>query len=148
MIHLSAFNISRCYFLNKRKLDHTVRSILKSAGVNDARLAIVFVSDREIRRLNLMYRKRNRATDVLSFSMREGRRLKKDASFLGDIVISTDRARKQAEKFGTSFKKEMYLYIIHGVLHLLGYDDERPSSRKKMRKKETQILNRLWEKVN
>ena len=148
MIRLSASNISRCYFLNKKKLDSIVRFVLKSLGVNDANISIVFVSDREIRHLNFLYRKKNVPTDVLSFSMREGKRIKRDSAILGDVVISVDRARRQAKRFNSTFKREIYLYIIHGILHLLGYDDEKASSRKKMQKKEIQILNSLWEKLN
>lgn len=156
MIRLSAINISRCYFLNKKKLETIVRFILKSVGVFDANLSIIFVTDSEIKRLNYLYRRRNRVTDVLSFSMHEGkpayakasadRRLKRELSTLGDIVISVDRARKQAKRFNSTFKKEMYLYIIHGILHLVGYGDEKPSAKKKMRRKETEILNSLWQK--
>ena len=148
MIRLSVSNISRCYFLTKKKLNDIVKFILKSVGVNDAKFSIVFSSDAEIKRLNYLYRRKNRSTDVLSFSMREGKRLKRDSSILGDIVISVDRAKKQAGRFNSTFKKETCLYIIHGILHLLGYEDGGPSSRKKMQRKEAQILNALWKKLN
>jgi probable rRNA maturation factor len=142
-MRLGVSNISRCYFLNKKKLEGIVKFILSRAGVKDANLSIVFATDREIKRLNSRYLGRDRATDVISFSMREGKRLKKDNSTLGDIVISVDRAKKQAERFGSTFKKEIYLYIIHGILHLLGYTDERPPERKRMQRKEAEILGGL-----
>lgn len=145
MIQLGVSNISRCRFLTKRKLEGIVKSVLGYAGIKDASLSIVFATDREIKRLNRLYLGKNRFTDVLSFSMREGKRLKKDSSILGDIVVSVDRARKQARRFDSTFEKEMYLYIIHGILHLLGYCDEAPSSRKRMRRKEEEILKALWE---
>lgn len=148
MIRLSVSNISRCYFLSRKKLSRIVRFIFKSVGVKDASLSIAFVTDPEIKRLNLLYRKRSKPTDVLAFSMREGRRLKRDSSILGDVAISLDRARKQARRFNSSFKKETYLYIIHGILHLLGYDDELPSPKKRMKKKENQVLERLWQDLN
>ncbi len=147
VIRLSVSNISKCWFLNKKKLKSIVRSVLKSVGINEANISLVFCSDREIRRLNFLYRGKDRPTDVLSFSMREGKRLKGDSSILGDVVISVDRARKQAKRFSSTFKREIYLYIIHGILHLLGYDDQSISSRKRMRRKEIQILNSLWEKL-
>ena len=146
MIRLSAVNVSRCYFLNKKKLRDTVKFVLNYVGISTANLSIVFVTDSEIKHLNYLYRKRNKPTDVLSFSMQEGRRLKGDSSILGDVVISVDRARKQARKFGSTFKREIFLYIIHGVLHLLGYDDEKPSSRRRMQRKEAEILEVLTEK--
>lgn len=133
-------NISRCGFLTRRRLEAIVKAVLKSFSINTCELSIVFATDKEIRRLNKIYLKRNTATDVLSFAMREGRRLAKDSCLLGDIVISVDRARAQAKVFGTSFEEEMRLYIIHGILHLLGYDDEEPAAVKKMRCKEQQLL--------
>jgi len=140
---LSITDISRCYFLNKKKLKDIVRFILKSIDIHDADLSIVFTTDRKIKRLNYLYRKKNRVTDVLSFSMQEGKRLKRDSSILGDIVISVERAKKQAKRFNSTFKNEIYLYLIHGILHLAGYGDENPSSRDRMRKKESKILNAL-----
>lgn len=158
MINLSVANISRCYFLNKKKLKEIVRFILKSVGVFEGNLSIVFTTDKEIKRLNYLYRKENRPTDVLSFSMREGkplfvkttggRRLRNELSILGDVIISVDRAKRQARRFNSTFQKEIYLYLVHGILHLLGYGDKKPLLRKKMRKKETEILNLLWEKID
>ena len=147
MIRLSVSSISKCPFLNKKKLKSIVRFVFKYVGAKDANLSIVFTSDRAIKRLNYLYRRKNRPTDVLAFSMREGKHLKRDSLILGDVIISVDRAKRQAKNFNTSFKKEIYLYVIHGILHLLGYDDERPSSGKRMRKKEMQILNSLWERI-
>ena len=148
MIHLSVAGISRCYFLNKKKLNDIVIFILKSIGVYEANLSIIFTTDSKIKHLNYLYRKKNRPTDILAFSMQEGRRLKRDSSILGDIVISVDRAKKQAGAFDSTFEKETYLYIIHGILHLVGYDDERPLLRKRMRKKESEILNVLLRRIS
>ena len=107
MIRLSAKNVAKCYFLNRKKLERIVTFVLQAIGVNDAELSIVFTTDSKIKRLNLLYRKQNRSTDVLAFSMHEGKRLKKDSSILGDIVISVDRARKQARRFKSSFKNSI-----------------------------------------
>ncbi|MEA3305369.1 MAG: rRNA maturation RNase YbeY [Candidatus Omnitrophota bacterium] len=146
MIRLSAKNTARCYFLNRKKLKSAVTFILKKIGIDDAELSIVFTTDSGIKRLNSLYRGQNRPTDVLAFSMREGKPLKKDSLILGDIAISVDRAREQAKRFKSSFKKEIYLYIIHGLLHLTGYDDRTRSAEKQMREKETAILNYLWKR--
>ena len=142
-MRLGVSNISRCYFLNKKKLKSIVKFILMRAGIKDADLSIVFATDSEIKRLNNKYLGRNEVTDVISFPMREGKRLKKDNSILGDIVVSVDRSKKQAREFDSTFKKEMYLYIIHGILHLVGYTDEKGIERKKMQRKEESILRDL-----
>lgn len=145
MIRLKVFNISRCGFLSKRKLETVVKAVLRSFGIYDGELTITFATDKEIKPLNRHYRKRNAPTDVLSFAMRDGRRIAKDSWMLGDIVISAGRAKAQARAFNTSFKEEIQLYIIHGILHLLGYDDEEPAAEKKMRAKEKELMA-LWRK--
>ena len=136
MIRVNAVNISRCGFLSKKQLTRVVSSILRRFNIHDAELSIVFATDSEIRPLNKKYRQKDRPTDVLSFALGEG-------NILGDIVISVERARAQARIFGTSFKNELELYIIHGILHLLGYNDERPAGAKSMRRKEQQLLNSI-----
>ena len=140
MIHVNISKISRCPFLTRKKLKKMVAFILRRLDVTDGELSIVFASDAEIAKLNRVYRKKNVPTDVLSFSMLEGKRLKNESAVLGDIVISVDRAKAQAKTFGTAFKMEMELYIIHGILHLFGYDDEEPKAQKRMRRKERELL--------
>lgn len=159
MIYLSASGISRCYFLNGKKLKTIVSFILKYKNIRDATLSVVFTTDKRIKRLNYLYRKKNRPTDVLAFSMQEGalpsfvktvagKRLRRESSILGDIVISVDRAKRQAKIFNSTLEREIYLYIIHGILHLIGYDDEKPSLQKSMQKKESEILNALLCKIS
>jgi len=144
MIHLSTEKISRCYFLNREKLARVVKEILNNLRINNARLSVYFATDPEIRLLNKFYRKEDRVTDVLAFSMKEGKEIRGDRRYLGDIIISVDRAQDQAKIFNSTYKREIYLYIIHGILHLSGYDDEIERSRKKMRKKEEEIFNKIW----
>ncbi len=144
---LSAYNVSRCYFLTRHLLYRVVRFILAAVGAKGASVTIVFVTDDKIRRLNALYRGVRRATDVLAFSMKEGKCVKGDSSFLGDIIISVDRARANAKRFGTTFKNEIYLYLIHGILHLIGYDDETPASRIVMQRRQIELLRKLCEKI-
>lgn len=75
--------------------------------------------------------------------MREGRHLKGEEEFLGDIIISVDAARRQARDFKTTKKKELVLYLIHGLLHLLGYDDETPKEAEKMKRRQEEIFEAL-----
>jgi len=146
MIRVFSYNASRCYFLDKRKLEDLVRDILRQIGIKKAALSVSFVTDRKIRKLNREYRKKDRATDVLSFAIQEGKEFPGSRWYLGDVVISVERARKQARLYGNTFKKEIYLYIIHGILHLVGYDDEKSEERARMREKEREILERIWGK--
>jgi len=86
-------------------------------------VTLLIAGDAHITRLNRKYLKRQGATDVMAFSMREGKRLHAPGEALGDVVISVDRARAQAGRFGNTFRKELALYAVHGVLHLTGFKD-------------------------
>lgn len=100
------------------------RRVLRAAGLGDLEVQLGFVSDEEIRALNRDFRRRDRATDVLSFSALEGEPLPGTEHFLGDIVVSLDTARRQAAEHGHSFDDEVAILVVHGLLHLLGYDHE------------------------
>ncbi len=95
---------------------------LGSLGVSDADVSLLIAGDDCIRELNRSYRGNDRATDVLSFpdgdELPDGRRL------LGEIVVSLDTARAQAERLGHSELRELEELVLHGVLHLLGHDHE------------------------
>lgn len=109
---------------------------LAALHLGSAELSVLLANDPTLRRLNRMYRNRDRATDVLSFSMREYRRpedpLPPQAWVLGDLVISLDQARRQARERGTDLESEVHCLLIHGLLHLLGYDHVRPLDAKRM----------------
>ena len=106
------------------------------------RVGLVFVEDDQITQFNAKYLGEDRPTDVLAFSMREGKALAGDATFLGDIVISTETAKRNAKRFRCSMERELALYLVHGLLHLLGYEDKTPSHRRRMRRKERAVLER------
>ena len=92
--------------------------ILKLLGSPDASVTIAFVSDRKIRELNRMFRGVDKSTDVLSFPSGE------DAENFGDIAISIDTAKVQAKRNRLTLERELAQLILHGVLHLSGYDHE------------------------
>ena len=105
---------------------------------SDLNLEIVFLTDKEIRRLNKKFKGSNRITDVLSFDLSGsafGAR-----SFLGEAFISIDRALSNSNTFNTKFEEEIVLYIIHAILHLFGYDDETLKKRERMERKQKEIL--------
>ena len=109
-------------------------------GVSRAELSLVFVNDREIERLNRKWRGLDKPTDVLAFAQREGEFADPDDPMLGDIVISVETAGRQAEEMGHSLEEEIDILIIHGLLHLLGYEHTRGGkSAKKMRAKEKEL---------
>jgi len=99
-------------------------------------LSISFINDEKMRELNRIYRNIDRTTDVLSFPQGEG----PDMTLLGDIVISLETARRNAVRYGIETDEEIKKLIVHGILHILGYDHKRKKERDEMREKEREIL--------
>ncbi len=87
-------------------------------------VTVAFVSDRAMRELNRLWRGKRATTDVLSFPAEQAEFEKAEGSSLGDIVISIEQAARQAKEHGLSFEDEMAQLILHGLLHLSGYDHE------------------------
>ncbi|WP_333784798.1 rRNA maturation RNase YbeY [Thermocrinis sp.] len=107
--------------LKANYLSSLAHKILDAVGLERTELSILITSDEEIKELNKLYRNKDRPTDVLSFPMGEeigGWKL------LGDVVISIDTARAQAKELGISLEEEVKRLLIHGIVHLLGYDHE------------------------
>jgi len=98
---------------------------LEKLNLPDAELSVLFIGDRAMRTLNRQYRGKDKTTDVLSFSLREGRFNGVQPNMLGDIVISAPVARKQAIDAGLTLQQELERLLVHGLLHLVGYDHER-----------------------
>ena len=93
-------------------------------------ICILFADDAWIRRLNKRYRKINKSTDVLAFET-------------GDIIISAETAARNSRGFGSTLADELKLYMIHGILHLSGYDDTTSPKKETMRIMEERVLKRL-----
>jgi probable rRNA maturation factor len=127
------------------ELKKITAAILKALERSQAELSIALVGDKEMRPLNAKYRKKNKTTDVLSFSADSLATAKR--VLLGDVIISVEQARRQAKERNHSLKREMVILLIHGILHLLGYDHERsPRQAKIMADLEAKLLNRLCER--
>ena len=99
------------------------RRILRLLDHDDCELSVAFVGDEEIRDLNRRYRARDEPTDVLSFPVDE--RLPSGPRLLGDVIISVEKAARQARQRRRTFDDELEVLLIHGILHNLGYDHER-----------------------
>lgn len=120
----------------------------KEENVSDqAELSINFVDDKEIQIINRNYRQIDKPTDVISFALEE----KGEGEIeivgadlpvvLGDIVISVDKAKEQAESYSHSFQRELGFLALHGFLHLLGYDHMKEEEEKQMLKRQEEILH-------
>jgi rRNA maturation RNase YbeY len=125
------------------RLGRSARSLLAALRLDQAELSVLLVSDREMRGLNRRWRGRDRPTDVLSFAQREGAGGAPDG-LLGDVVISLDTARRQAVAHGLRLTGEGERLLVHGVLHLLGYDHERSAAEaRRMQRRERTLLRAL-----
>lgn len=161
-------NQQRSKSLNLRKVRKDLAVAGTVLGLAGAELSILFVGSAKMRSLNSAYRGIPRETDVLSFAMNEGQTFPARASrymlhppradqpglaphsspflTLGDIVISVPRTIQQAEEYGVAFHEELRRLLIHGLLHLAGYDHEKGRYQKaRMKKKEKDLLNALKE---
>ena len=120
-------------------------AILTGLEKGEAELSVALVGDQEMRPLNARYRKKNKTTDVLSFPADPSMPLK--AALLGDVIISVEQARRQAKERKISLKMEMVTLLIHGILHLLGYDHERSRRQAKiMASLEQKLLSHLCQR--
>ena len=103
-------------------------------------VSVALVSDAHVRALNRRYRRKNRTTDVLSFPADQNApRARSTPRFLGDVVIATGVARRQAREAGHSFAAELRVLALHGLLHLLGYDHEDPADKGRMARTEARL---------
>ena len=121
-----------------RKLKKLAERILQLLGKESAELSLVLVGNDEIQKLNFKFRGKDYATDVLSFPFEND--LPGPERLLGDVIISVEKAREQAKERGRSFDEEMVTLLIHGVVHLLGYDHERSA-------KDARAMTRLEKRI-
>ena len=127
---------------DQARLDRQARAILSDVGEASAELGILFVGDQRMRSLNRQYRGKDRTTDVLAFAMREAPH--SSSSLLGDVVIAVPTAARQAKEGQRSLDEELTVLLVHGILHLCGYDHERSEKEaRRMQRRERMILGSL-----
>jgi len=124
--------------ISSRRLKQVTRALLQLAGQEDAELSLALIGNAEMQKLNARYRHKDYATDVLSFPA--AKNLPTEAPLLGDVIISVDQAAQQAKEHRHSLDQEIVKLLIHGIVHLLGYDHERSA-------REARIMVRLENKM-
>lgn len=143
-------NRQRAVRVARRPLESFLRRVKKELKLGEAGITVCLVSDAEIARMNEAFRKKKGPTDVLSFPpvarrkpvrVRRGSAKIKVGEYLGDIAISPATARRYAKKCGRKLSSELRVLILHGVLHLLGYDHE--TDRGEMDRIELKLRKRL-----
>jgi probable rRNA maturation factor len=125
--------------LNESLLAEALALVLQSHERSCAGLCVALVSDEEIARLNEQYLQHEGPTDVLSFNLSDSM----DGAIEGQLVVSVDTARRNAAQRGHTLEAELALYCVHGLLHLLGYDDATEGEARSMHTLEDDVLVRL-----
>jgi probable rRNA maturation factor len=127
-----------------KKIRKAARDVLNALGCPESELSILIVDDHEIATYNQQYLNRTGPTNVLAFPMQEGEFSDVTPELLGDVVISVETTEKEAENSDITFDHRFYELLIHGILHLLGYDHEKDDGQaERMEKKTKELLSVL-----
>ena len=135
-------NRQRSCGISMKKIQQTVKVILSTLDCPDGEISILIVDDPQIEKLNREYLNRTGPTNVIAFPMREGKFSHLSPQLLGDVVISTDTAAKEAQNSGMSMEQRLKELLIHGILHLFGYNHETSDQdAREMEKKSQELLD-------
>lgn len=137
---MEMINYSRKYIIDAKKLKQLVKRIGELASCRDGIVSVSFVGKKRIRNINKRFRKSNKATNVISFSFLD---VVAGEKIIGDIVICPIVASEEANKYGNNFVDYITFLLIHGFLHLLGYDHIRKEDQLLMEKKEEEIFKSI-----
>lgn len=124
--------------IDGKLITNWLKSVVKNENKSIGKISMIFVDDNYLLDVNIKYLKHNYFTDIITFNYNQG------LNISGDLYISIDTIKSNAEFYQTNFKNELLRVIVHGVLHLLGYNDSNESEKKIMRDKEDFYLNRLF----
>ncbi len=110
---------------NYEYLNEVIEYSLKRMNVSNAYLSVIFINDDHMQELNKQYRNIDKTTDVLSFAFEDNEKINLPVRMLGDIYVSIPKMQQQAKEYDHSEKRELSFLVVHGLLHLLGYDHTR-----------------------
>jgi probable rRNA maturation factor len=121
--------------VNEDIIRTAVELVMKEEKI-DGEINVVFADDNYVKKLNKKYSGKDRPTDVLAFPMDSD-------GIIGDVLVSADRAREQADEYGHPAETELILLAVHGALHLCGYRDKNPDERRIMQKRQDEIVRKV-----
>ncbi len=142
MVSFVCQNSAAFKFRNKRKISSWLRSVAQSENKSLANIQYTFCDDEEILRLNKQYLNHDYYTDIITFDYSQ------EHDLHGEMFISTDTVATNASKLKVSFEAELHRVIVHGLLHLIGYNDKTKKLQLEMRAKEDFYLNELSKQLN
>ncbi len=126
--------------INLKSLREKLNKLCLSLNILDKRISFYLCDNEFIKDLNKKYFKKNSATDVISFPLTDDL----EPDYLGEVVVSVETAVMVSKDQGIKWQKELFLYLIHGVLHLIGYDDITKTKRVVMEKKQEELLGEFY----
>jgi probable rRNA maturation factor len=131
---------TRAVSLSERTVSLRAKRMLSALQMEKAELSIVLTGDKQIHKLNKLYRSKDRPTDVLAFAMQEGEFGTVSAGLLGDVIVSVPTATRQARERNVAPLDEVTMLIAHGILHLLGWDHDTDAKDRAMRKETDRLV--------
>ncbi len=135
-MQVSVRNLQKKYKIEREKIEKMMLKLMKKFGIVKGELSVAFVSFSKMKELNRNLRGVDAPTDVLSYLLEE-------EPFLGEVIVCPEVANSQAKEIGHSFEKELALLLIHGFLHLLGYDHKSQGDLQKMEMLQKNLLEEL-----
>ncbi len=147
-MNLVIANRQRVKKINTRLLKQIVGELFCELEITEAELGINLVATREMALVNETFLQHAGSTDVITFDHAEKKQAKRRHSIHGELFVCIDVALTQAKEFQTSWQSEIVRYIVHGVLHLLGYDDLKPHLRREMKRAENRLVQLLAKKFS
>ncbi len=145
MIRINLKNLNAKRRVNLSDMEKVAKRSLKALGEKNAEVNIVFVSNQKIRAMNRAYLGKDVSTDVIAWPSTDDSQftIHNSRNFLGDIAISSDKAAQNSKIYGQKYAGELALYVIHGLLHLKGFEDKTANGRKAMRRKEDELAQQV-----
>jgi probable rRNA maturation factor len=137
--------------IRRAEIERRLERMMTALNLHDTELSVVLTDDDQIRQLNHRYRKKNRPTDVLAFSLNAGEGVPRLPAamprLMGDVIVSVETARKQANKAGQPLLDELSMLLAHGILHLLGWDHTTRASDEAMRRETARLQKAAVQRV-
>ena len=141
-------NRQRTKPVNARQLRAITEGLFETLEIPEGELGINLVGAREMTLVNETFLKHEGSTDVITFDHADGATPAASPALHGELFICVDEAILQARRFRTTWQSEVVRYVVHGVLHLLGHDDQRADRRRKMKQEENRLVRKLGRKFS
>jgi probable rRNA maturation factor len=138
LITVTITNRQKTLPIDRRRMRQAVQAVVRDAGIREARISVAMVDDAAIAKLHEQFLGDPESTDVLSFVLEQS-----PPALEGEVVVSADTARSNAARYRCPAEEELLLYVIHGTLHLVGYDDTTPRQRAVMQRLQRHYLGQI-----